>query len=158
MSQKLTPELPPSCGASYYLVKSYDYTNGSSFFVTSMPMPSAQENHIIADKLGRHGFMRIQQFRDYVPGWDFGHGQSMSEIGFNVLAAFLKKAKLPEGKKPSVFMTTSGHLELAWENEAGAKIQAEFGPKNIEFYREDTGDEGQLGITQIPEAAKILTA
>jgi len=154
MKQKLGPEMPLPYG--YYC--SYDFTNGSTFFTTSLPTPSAAENQVIASKLGRNGFQRIQQFREYEPGWDFGRGQSMSEIAFSVLSAFLQQVKLPAGKQPSVFLTTAGHLELAWENESGAKVQAEFGPKDIGFYREDTGAEGELGISEVPQIAKLLAS
>jgi hypothetical protein len=60
--------------------------------------------------------------------------------------------------RPSVFLTAAGHLELAWEHADGGKIQAEFGSNNIEFYRENTGHEGELGISEAMRAAEILTA
>jgi len=157
MAQNFTAEMPMSYGMYYSMPTTWNFTNGSSFAVTAFPMPGANENQIIANKLGRNGFQRIQQFRDYQPGWDFGCGQAMSEIGFIVLCQFLERLELPGGMRPSVFLTQAGHLEVAWEQTDGGKVQAEFGPKGIEFYRENTGAEGILGLTEAPRAAEILT-
>jgi hypothetical protein len=150
--------LPETYGIVYQVQGAYDFTAGSSFFLSSFPMPLAKENHLIANKLGRHGFERIQQFRDYLPGWDFGYGQPMSELGLGRLCVFLDHVKLPEGKRPSVFLNPTGTLELAWEDLEGRKMQAEFGPTNIEYYREDTGIEGQLPAKDAVQAAELLAS
>ena len=149
--------MPLSYGMSYHIAGACSFTNGSSYYVTSLPMPSAKENHAIANKLGRHGFQRIQQFREYEPGWDFGRGQPMSEIALRLLGQFLHTATFPADKKPSVFLTTSGNLELAWENPPGLRIQAEFAPDRIEYYREDTGAEESLGHGDVNRVASLLS-
>jgi hypothetical protein len=156
--KKLTAEFPLAYGETYGINSTCGFTAGSCFFVTSMPMPGARENYFVVQKLGQHGFQRIQNFRDYVAGWDFGKGKPMSEIAFSGLAKFLETVILPEGKRPSIFLTSSGHLELAWEAQNGSKRQAEFGPRKIEYYREDTGAEGEIPTTDASQAAEILTA
>jgi hypothetical protein len=156
MPQPKIVEMPLPFNAVSYWNQSFGTTSGATFFVTSLPTPSAHQNHVIAEKLGHHGLKRIQQFRSYEPGWDFGRGKAMSEIGFLGLYQFIKDYNLPAGQWPSVFLTNNGHLELAWKNPEGARIQAEFGPAKVEFYREDTGDEGEMAVSDASKVAELL--
>lgn len=151
-------DLPLLDGASCQWHSTCAFTNASSFYATSLPMPSAQEQVLVAGKLGPHGLQRIQTFRDYNSGWDFGRGLPMSEIAYGSLCQFLRQIDLPPTKRPSVFLTAIGNLELAWENQAGSKIQAEFSPENIEFYNEHTGAEGTVGTTEVAQVAGLLAS
>jgi hypothetical protein len=94
-----------------------------------------------------------------MPDWDFNRGQPMSELAYRWMCEFLKCVELPAGKRPSVFLASSGNLELAWEDNIGSKYQAEFGPSAIEFFRDNTGAEGiaEASDAGVREVAQILS-
>jgi len=143
--------------APYFVRAVFDFTSGSTFQVPSQPVPNAREHFLVATKLGRNGLQRIQMFRDYMPGWDFGQGQPMSELAYQGLYEFLRHFTLPANKRPSVFLVPSGNLELAWENDAGQKFQVEFGPETIEYYREDTEQEFEVPASEAKNVATALS-
>jgi hypothetical protein len=123
----------------------------------SQPTPDVIEQLLIARILGAHGLQRIQTFRQYQPGWDFGEGQPMSESAYRYMSQFLRHVILPPNKRPSVFLGATGNLELAWEDESNKRFQAEFSPTAVEYSREDTGAEGELDASEIIRAAEILS-
>lgn len=153
------PELPTLLRqSSYYVCNVGDFTSGTSSHLSSRPMPGAWDAWVVASKLGRNGFQRIQTFRNYGSGWDFGSGDPMSENAYSSLCKFLGTAIFPPGKAPSVFLTGSGNLELAWEALSGESVQAEFGPKKIEYYHGATGEEGELPVSEVKQVAALLSA
>lgn len=142
---------------SYYVRSASDYTVGTSSISVSKPMENAENVVLISSKLGRNGFNRLKTFRSYEPGWDFGKGGAMSEYAYATLCAFLKSAHLPADKKPSIFLTSEGNLELAWETAAGANVQAEFGPKKIEYFHGERNEEGEAPVSETNRVAALLS-
>ncbi len=99
---------------------------------------SSEHEQLILDKLGEHGLERIKLF---LPGIMVG-----SMGGF---IRFLSVFKFSPGEIPSVFLTSSGHIELCWEDASGKAIQFEFGPNSAEYYIESTGKEGSVEYSSI---------
>lgn len=84
-------------------------------------------------KLGARCLQRIQQFRhSYDEGWGDGKGKPLSHRALESLYRFLEVFDFPEGKKPSVFLTDQGGLELVWEDSLGKSVQVEFRPNEVE--------------------------
>jgi hypothetical protein len=142
---------------SYYIRSAWDFTAGSVAVAAAKSLAGAAEQLAVASKLGRQGLQRIQQFRTYGPGWDFGGGVPMSEAAYRLMCRFLPSLSLPEGVRPSVFLTSEGHLELSWERGNGASVQVEFGPDLINYFDGETGMEQQVVGGEAGQLAKALS-
>ncbi len=96
--------------------------------------------------LGTNGVERFEEFRSYPEGWDFGHGQPLSSASIASLDLFLVLfGDFPN--RPSLFLTRSGNLELAWEDAHG-RIELEFFPNKVQYFFEVDGVEGEVPISQ----------
>lgn len=103
---------------------------------------------ILLEKLGPRGWGRIHHFRNYYQAsWGERRGQAMSARALNAFIRFLSQIEIPApGKRPSVFFTDFGGIEMCWESMGGKALQVEFRRDGVEFYSEATGEEGQVGL------------
>src|SRR5215208_6699414 len=102
---------------------------------TVEPLEADPRDGVVLYKLGTRGWNRLCQFRDeYTSGWGNGSGRPLSPRALETFYRFMWVARFPKIKKPSIFFTGHGTLELSWEDESGAAIQTEFTSTGIEYY------------------------
>ena len=100
---------------------------------------------LLLAKLGPRGWGRVHQFRTYyASGWSEDQRPAISPRALSAFFGFLKVFTFPSGVIPSVFLTDGGGIELCWEDEERRALQVEFTRAGAEFYREATGQEGEL--------------
>lgn len=116
--------------------------------------------HLVERELGARGAERLRDFRNLhsEPWGEEGKGKPVSPQVLEGFYRFLENIEFStEGKRPSLFLTDEGHLELFWEDAQGGAIQVEFGPCSSEIYVEKTGVEEEVSNEWIPEVARRLT-
>jgi hypothetical protein len=119
----------------------------------------ADREEVVLRKLGPRGWGRLHHFRYfYGSGWGEGAGKPLSPRALEGFYRFLEQAQFPEGVTPSLFFTDAGHLELSWENPAGAAVQVEFTPAGAECYREAIDSERSFTYSHLPELLREISA
>ena len=96
--------------------------------------------------LGREGVERLNRFRMYEPGWNFGEGECLSGKSFVLMEYALNKFSLFE-TIPSIFMSNEGMLLLGWDDKSGNKVEIEFLEESISYYIESLDEENEIDIT-----------
>ena len=100
--------------------------------------------------LGHDGLERLNRFREYQEGWDFGTGSKLSLKSLSTMEYFINQFfSFPD--TPSVFMNNDGNLSLGWEDTEGKRIELEFNPNSIGYYIESLDEEEEIVLdkTQI---------
>jgi hypothetical protein len=99
--------------------------------------------------LGPHGVARFREFWSYPDGWDFGGGgKALSERSVTGLETFVANFNGFGARRPSLFLSEEGHLELAWEDATGDRVELEFsrtGEAILFFSADDEGQTFDLG-------------
>jgi hypothetical protein len=101
--------------------------------------------------LGDNGIDRLREFERYEPGWDAGRGNPMSIMSLSSLEWFLNQLPELANPEPSLFLARSGNLQLGFEDVNGHAVEIEFFPTKIEYYFENSDDEGSVDLTNISE-------
>jgi hypothetical protein len=148
--------LPPP-HASYTLVEELRELT-APLAVRRQAVNDSEWEELALSKLGARGWGRLIHFRQfYQQGWGNQQGQSLSPRAFEAFVRFLAEANFPvDGKKPSVFLTDRGGLEVCWESVTGKAVQVEFTRHGVEFFNEDTGAEGEAPLSALPNLKQIL--
>lgn len=114
------------------------------------PGEAARERLILA-KLGKGCWGRWQYFRQCFSGAWGEHGQKpLSPRSQEAFFSTLETLDVPEGAKPSLFLTDDGHLELAWRDAVGRAVQIEFGTASSELYLEAEEAEFTVANQNLP--------
>lgn len=125
----------------------------SPSYRTAAPGESDREE-LLLNKLGKRGWGRLHYFRqEFSDRWGEGKEKPFSPKSQEALFHFLEMIDWPEGILPSLFLTPDGHLELAWEDSKGKRVQLEFGPQQTELYMESEEKEVVLpngSLSQLP--------
>jgi len=119
--------------------------------------PTAKRS--VLKKLGPRGWGRFHRFRYfYASGWGEVAGRPLSPRALEGFYRFVEQARFPVGVTPSLFFTDAGHLELRWENPAGAVVQVEFTPAETQLYQEAPDRERSFTYSRLPELLRELSA
>lgn len=112
----------------------------------------ALNEQLVLTRLGVRGWGRWRYFRMGFSGaWGEGHENPLSPRSQIAFLRALEHLRFPD-RKPSLFLTDEGHLELAWRDQSGAPIQLEFGPRETEIYIESAGVEVTIQNEDLPKA------
>lgn len=122
------------------------------------PAPNeADREELALKKLGARGWGRLHHFRHYYSqGWGEGTGKPLSPRSLEGFYQFLRAISFLPDRKPSLFLTDAGHLELCWEDANGKAIQLEFTPTGADFYLETEKREGTVAYLDLPSLAREL--
>jgi hypothetical protein len=107
----------------------------------------AELNPQTATILGNNNLDRFNKFKEFLPGWDYGEGKPLSLRSAAVMQYFANRFS-NFTTKPSIFLSTDGNLELAWENNSGQAVELEFFPDKIEYYVESIEKEDQIDLKE----------
>jgi hypothetical protein len=99
----------------------------------------------LAEIIGQNGISRIESFKRYQEGWNFGVGNPLSLASLGALEYFISQYNSFECE-PSVFLSDNGNLILGWESVTRGSIELEFWQEKIEYFVEDLNVEGTIGI------------
>lgn len=99
-----------------------------------------------AQVLGPRGINRLQEFKRYSTGWDFGGGEPLSSASTALTDTFLSLFREFGEKPPSLFLTREGNLQLSWEDANGFSVEVEFFPDKIEYFIESNDEEGEIKL------------
>ena len=121
-----------------------DFTDSTEKSVSSLrgtfEPGEAKREKLILEKLGVHGWGRLQYFRlCFSGGWGEAVQQPLSPRSQEMFFKALEQIRFPENAKPSLFLTDEGFLELAWQDAHDHPVQIEFGSKEFEIYIETSG-------------------
>jgi len=94
---------------------------------------------------GINALNRFEAFRDVAAGWDCGKGRALNPESEETLSLFLEAFASLQGINASLFLTTSGNLELQWEDDQGKSVEAEFFSDRVEAYLER--DDTEIDVT-----------
>ena len=140
----MTTLIPPPQSPAYTLVNDLREPAALATIHRTAPDEWVREELLLA-KLGSRGWGRVYHFRNYYgSGWGEHAGQMLSPKALSAFFQFVDAFAFPHGVVPSVFLTDRGGIELCWEDESRKPVQVEFTRTGAEFYREATGDEGEL--------------
>ena len=98
----------------------------------------AKRDDLVLSKLGAKAWGRLHEFRNHymhMRGWGEGQGEPLSPRSLEGFYCFLEEAQFPEERKPSLFLTDQGFLELCWEDASGKAMHAEFTSGELIFFR-----------------------
>ena len=71
-------------------------------------------------------------------------------LQFPISCRFVGSVAFPDSrKKPSVFLTDSGGIELCWEDAAGHAVQVEFTRDGAEYFLGASEEEGSIAYSDI---------
>ena len=126
----------------------------------SLPDEMAQDDLVIR-KLGVKAWGRLDYFRRfYSQAWgDRGTGGPLSPRAVQGLRRFLEACGdclSSLQRKPSLFLTDDGLLELCWEDLSGKAIQLVFRPTEVEYFIEQRHVEGCAAYQ--PDSLRKLAA
>lgn len=93
--------------------------------------------------LGHEGVDRLNKFRQYEAGWNFGEGLSLSSKSLSTMEYFIDQS-FSFKVSPSIFMSNEGNLLLGWEDNAGKKIELEFQDESIGYFIESLDEENEI--------------
>lgn len=118
----------------------------------------AEREELVLRKLGVKCWGRLHHFRHcYSQGWGEGAGKPLSPRALEAFYRFVQGAEFSDAKKPSLFLTDAGNLELCWEDQNGKAVQVEFTPTGAEFFLESDGVEDAVPHTHLIELSKRLS-
>ncbi|MBE7537682.1 MAG: hypothetical protein HS122_04660 [Opitutaceae bacterium] len=153
--------LPPLHATSYATCRLVDELNEPTALlaVRRQRMNDAPWEDVAISRLGNHGWGRLLHFRQYYRrGWGNHRTQPLSPRAFEATIQFLSDGMPPSNdKKPSVFLTDRGGLELCWETSSGKAVQVEFTRDRVEYFNEATGAEGELPLSDFKQLKQILS-
>lgn len=90
---------------------------------------------------------RLYRFvTEYREGWGDGTGRAVHSDPYKALFIFLRHAPINVESQPSIFMTSEGGLELAWDDTQNHDVRVEFTPKDVQYYFSITGSEGSVPL------------
>jgi|ERR1039458_809641 hypothetical protein len=148
----------PTKSPSYTLAEGLREPAAASTVRRGAPDEWAREE-LLLRKLGRKGWGRVYQFRNYYES-DWGEGgRVMSPRALDAFLRFLEETTFPAGKNtPSVFLTDRGGIELCWEDPSGKSVQVEFTGTGAEFYNAATDEEGTVAFDGLAQLSQRLSA
>lgn len=154
----MTASLPPPVPSAYTLREPMREPAVSPHIFRAQPDQGVREE-LILKKLGPKGWGRVLHFRHYYEGgWGEGNLPSLSPRALDAFHRFLEVVEFPRhAKRPSVFLTDHGGLELCWEDSNGQSVQVEFSRVGLQYYRAATQHEAAVGFDEIERAAKELS-
>ncbi len=130
--------------------------DSSTPYFMSQPGESEMDDLLIS-KLGIRGWGRFNYFKQKFSGeWGERKNKPFSPKAASALQKFLELAQFAEGMIPSIFLTEDGHLELAWEDNNGHKIQVEFGNLETEVYLEANETEGTFPNEKMESVLQLV--
>ncbi len=110
--------------------------------------------------MGARGWGRVQYFRNHFDvGWgEQGRGRVLSPRAFEAFLRFIEVAQFPvKGKKPSVFLTDAGGIELCGEDKEGHAVQLEFRSKGADYFLAWTNVEEFIDYSRLPELTQTVS-
>ena len=138
---------PPGQYCSYDLAPELREGGRPRWVHENTPNDSDREELIITH-LGATAWGRLHHFRNYYShGWGEGRGKPLSPRALEAFYRFVDVARFPVDRRPSLFLTDDGTLELCWEDAGGKSIQIEFMQNGVEYFREADGEERILSST-----------
>lgn len=116
-------------------------------------------DQLLLEKLGERVWGRFHYFRQVFSGpWGrSGEGRPLSPRAVEAFFSFLEDVAIPADRKPSLFLTDDGHLELCWEDAEGKAVQLEFGPNETEIYFESDETEQMVANSRLPEVVSRVS-
>lgn len=92
-------------------------------------------------------------------GGEHQQGRSLSPRAFEAFLRFVGSVAFPDSsKKPSVFLTDFGGIELCWEDAAGHLVQVQFTRDESEYFLGASEEEGAIAYSDIGHLATLLSA
>lgn len=99
-----------------------------------------------AEHIGKHSAARLGLFSKYEYGWDGAEGKPLLPGSISTFRDFLRKYTFA-ASNPSLFMSSRGNIQIAWEDTSGQEIEVEFFPNKIEYFIERLGEEESVPAT-----------
>ncbi|MBZ0104655.1 MAG: hypothetical protein K8H84_03400 [Sulfuricella denitrificans] len=157
----------------------YSHSNIDAHNVTAIPIVISSNSHWVKKQqetdirvreprlsdhaqviLGENAARRFGVFQQYSSGWGDGHGEQLSASSTAALNYFLNYFDdFPV--EPSLFLTTTGNLQLAWEGLDGKAIELDFFEDHIVSYIEYMEEEKRTpldakGIRELVDLIKKI--
>jgi hypothetical protein len=111
---------------------------------------------LVYAKIGSAALQRLNDFRQWPAGWNQGSGDEIAWGTLQNFASFLSDARFRTGNPPSLFLTDSGHLELAWEARDGSVMNASFTPAGASYFFEGSNEEGEVSASELSKFAAVV--
>lgn len=97
--------------------------------------------------LGLDGVARLNNFREYEAGWNFGDGAPISPRSLSAMEYFINQF-FSFQIIPSIFMSNDGNLLLGWEDSTGKQIELEFFEDSIGYFIESLDEENEIALNR----------
>ena len=110
----------------------------------------------VMGKIGGRGLDRLESFKKYPAGWNFGKGDALSPSVLQLFYDLLTNESFQPHASPSIFLTDDGYLELCWEDKKEKKVQIEIKRRSICYYFESTEKEGEIRADDLDLLIKLL--
>jgi len=130
-------------------------------FPIASTLDNPAQEEVFLRKLGIRGWRRVHYFRNHFEtGWgEHQQGRSLSPRAFEAFLRFVGSVAFPaSSKKPSVFLTDSGGIELCWEDVSGHAVQVEFTRDGAEYFLGATEEEGFIAYSEMGNLSARLSA
>jgi hypothetical protein len=122
-------------------------------------LDDAEKQDLVLKKLGPRAWGRFHHFRYfYGPGWGEGGGKPLSPRAADLFCRFVEYLTFAGSKKPSLFLTDAGNLEICWEDKKGKAVQIEFTAKGVEYFVESGEIEGKVENGDVASLATYLSS
>src|SRR6266481_135926 len=141
---------------------SLDYWHTEYYISAYLGTPAVRESlpgeaatdQLVLRKLGFKGLTRLRQFQtEYQGGWGQGKGKPLSPKAVRVLFHFLEASTFPDSFVPSIFLSETGSLGLAWEDRSGQSIEITISGNTIDYFTERDGKEESVAATGAQDLA-----
>lgn len=113
---------------------------------------------LLLRKLGTKGWGRFHYFRQVFSSPWGEKCRPLSPKAQKAFLRFLEEASFPAEVSPSLFITDEGHLELAWEDASGKRVEIEFGPTESEYFLQSDGTEGTVSNVDLQTFARSMVS
>lgn len=101
---------------------------------------------------------RFREFAAYKDGWYFGKGSGLNRESLFTLEAFVANAAPDIPSSASLFMTTTGNLQLSWEDAKGMAVELEFTPTGVDYFIEADDTEGHVPHIDLAQLKQRINA
>ena len=125
-----------------------------------MSLPGeAKTDQLVLRKLGFRGLTRLRQFQtEYQGGWGEGKGKPLSPKAVRVLFHFLEASTFADSIVPSIFLSETGSIGLAWEDRKGNSIEVTISGNSIDYFTERDGKEESVTADRVQGLAHTLSS